>query len=138
MADEKELRSLRAQAQAYRISHKGMSEEALRAAIAEAKAEREQDAAKESSPLVSPKGGLDERGMKALWKIEPKATVMIPKDPLNPGLKEVPVTINRATYPVPVGRMVKVPRSVAEVLANSDYLGGSQITVPTFDESQMA
>lgn len=56
--------------------------------------------------------------MKEILANEPKVSIIIPEDPLNPD-DVVPIGINGVTYAVPRGQMFEVPKSVAEVWKNS-------------------
>lgn len=78
----------------------------------------------------------EHKALKAKMKSETQVPVIIPPDPLNPGMTVVPVLINGLRFDVPVGKMVKVPQSVADILANSDYIS-PKLTVETFDKLQM-
>ncbi|MDI3298269.1 MAG: hypothetical protein QJR08_03765 [Bacillota bacterium] len=70
---------------------------------------------------------------RAAIESEGEVALVIPPDPLNRWKTHVEGAVNGVRFRVPVGKMVKVPRAVAEVLVNSDYLG-SKLTVETFTD----
>ena len=78
----------------------------------------------------------EQKVIKAKMKSEASVPVLIPADPLNHSLTVVPVLINGVKFDIPVGKMVKVPQSVAAVLADSDYIA-PKLTVETFDNIEM-
>lgn len=79
------------------------------------------------------KQDVPEQDIRALIDAEEKVPVIIPPDPLNKWRTHVEGSVNMVTFRIPVGKMVTVPRSVAEVLVNSDYLG-SKITIEQFTD----
>jgi hypothetical protein len=60
----------------------------------------------------------DEKDMKRRILAEPKVPVMIPDDPINPGGAEY-VSLNGVVFLVPKGKMVDVPKPIAEVIQDS-------------------
>lgn len=78
----------------------------------------------------------EQKALKAKMKSETQVPVIIPADPMNPGITAVPVFVNGVRFDIPVGKMVKVPQSVAGILADSDYIS-PKLTVETFDNLQM-
>lgn len=57
---------------------------------------------------------------------QPKVKVIIPIDPLNPKDDSVPVCINGYTYQIKRNTPVDVPETVAQILQESGYLGGTR------------
>jgi|GEM_PF-6410565 len=78
----------------------------------------------------------EQKVLRAKMKSEAQVPVIIPADPMNPGITAVPVFVNGVRFDIPVGKMVKVPQSVAGILADSDYIS-PKLTVETFDNLQM-
>lgn len=57
---------------------------------------------------------------------QPKVKIIIPKDSLNPKNDAIPVCINGYTYLIKRGVAVEVPETVAQILEESGYLGGTR------------
>lgn len=74
---------------------------------------REEAAAKEEARLEK-ELAKKEKTMKAILEAEPKKTIHIPENPMNPN-EVVPVGVNGVIYAIPVGQDFEVPKSIYDV-----------------------
>lgn len=82
----------------------------LEAEFAEKQKKAAEKAAKEEARLER-ELAKQEKTMKAILDAEPKKTIHIPENPLNPN-EVVPVGVNGVIYAIPVGQDFEVPKSI--------------------------
>lgn len=82
----------------------------LEAEFEEKRKKEEEKAAKEEARLEK-ELAKQENTMKAILEAQPKKTIHIPENPLNPN-EVVPVGVNGVIYAIPVGQDFEVPKSI--------------------------
>lgn len=85
----------------------------LQAEFAADKLAAEEKAAKEEVRLEK-ELVKQEKTIKARLEAEPKKTILIPENPMNPN-EVVPVGVNGVIYAIPVGQEFEVPQSIYDV-----------------------
>lgn len=77
----------------------------------EAKKKQEEAKAAKEEARLEKELAKQEKTMKAILDAEPKKTIHIPENPLNPN-EVVPVGVNGVIYAIPVGQDFEVPKSI--------------------------